>query len=222
MLRCTALIASAVLFTTMPLGRAAAQTEFSIAGRAGTLGAGIEIGARSGRVGVRGGLHTFGWTYRQRIQNNSSELDLKFRGKSALLDVYLSHGGSFHFTGGVIASPLSFSSAATPSLNGRIVVNGKSYTAAQVGDLIGTAEWPDVLPYAGLGWSGSIGGSRVKAVFDIGAAFGSPTFGLRATNATEGSILASDVAADRAKIQADLESMVPIYPVLTFGLRMGF
>lgn len=220
MFRTASLLAASFLLTAISTGPIAAQMELSLSGKLSTLGAGVEAGVRSGRVGIRGAIHTFGWTYRQRIQSNSSELDLQFRGKSALVDLYLSRGGSFHFSGGVVGSPARFRSTATPSINGRIVVNGKSYTAQQVGDLIGVAEWPDLLPYVGLGWSGSMGGPRVKAVFDIGVAFGSPTFDLTATNATEGSTLESDVAADRARIQSDLESLVPVYPVLSFGLRV--
>ncbi|HET9065586.1 MAG TPA: hypothetical protein VFN22_07205 [Gemmatimonadales bacterium] len=221
MLRRLTPLAAAVLISTMTASTIHAQTQVSITGHAATLGAGLELGVRSGRIGVRGGINTFGWTYRQKLSSISSEIDLKFRGKSAMIDLYPSRGGSFHLTGGVVTAPIRLHATGTPSLNHQFVLNGHAYWETQVGTLIGNAEWPDLSPYAGLGWSGSMGGPRVKAVLDLGVVFGGPTFTLKASNATEGSQLAADVKAERDQIQHDLDRYASVFPVLSLGVRVG-
>lgn len=221
MLRRTTLLAAALLVSALPVGALQAQTQVSITGHFATLGAGLELGVRTSRIGVRGGINTFGWTYRQKLSSISSEVDLKFRGKSGMVDLYLSRGGSFHLTGGVVTAPVRLHSTGTPSLNHQFVLNGRAYWENQVGSLVGDAEWPDLSPYAGLGWSGSMAGPRVKAVLDLGVAFGGPTFSLNASNATAGSQLEADVKAERDAIQHDLDSYASIYPVLSLGVRIG-
>lgn len=220
MLRRTSLLAAAVLVTALPGTAVHAQTQVSITGHIATLGAGLELGVRTSRIGIRGGINTFGWTYRQKLSSISAEVDLKFRGKSAMLDFYPS-GGSFHLTGGVVTAPVRLNATGKPTLNHQFVLNGQAYWETQVGDIVGEAEWPDFSPYAGLGWSGSMAGPRVKAVLELGAVFGGPTFSLSASKATEGSQLAADIEAERAQIQHDLDTYASIYPVLSFGIRVG-
>ncbi|MEO8478748.1 MAG: hypothetical protein ABI542_03875 [Gemmatimonadota bacterium] len=221
MLLRTTLLTAAFLVGALPTSALHAQTQVSITGHLATLGAGLELGVRTSRIGIRGGINTFGWTYRQKLSSISSEADLKFHGKSGMVDFYLSRGGSFHLTGGVVTAPARLHATGTASLNHYFVLNGHSYTESQVGNLVGDAIWPDVSPYAGLGWSGSMAGPRVKAVLDLGVVFGGPTFSLSASNAADGSQLAADVKAERDAIQHDFDTYASVFPVLSLGVRIG-
>jgi hypothetical protein len=210
------------LLTAISTTGAAAQASVSVAGRLATTGPGIEASVRSGHLGIRGGMSFFSWTYKQRLSSVSFETELKFVAKSAILDYYLSSGGSFHLSGGVMTAPIEATGHGRPSLNKVFVIGEHGYNASDVGSLIGVAEWPDAMPYAGLGWSGSTRGDRFKVMFDIGAAFGGPTFSLTATNATAGSPLAADLAIEEAEIQRELDKYAKVYPVVSLGFGVRF
>lgn len=216
-MRSTVALFAALLVVPAAVG---AQTAISVAGRLASHGPGIEVGVRSGHLGLRGGASFFSWTYRQKISTLSFENQIKFVGKSAILDVYPSAGGSFHLSGGVMSAPVEMQGTGRPSLNHVLVINHRSYTDAQVGNLIGVATWPDLSPYAGLGWSGSTRGDRFKVTFDVGAVFGGPEFALTATGATSGSTLEADVMAERATIQDKLDRYAKIYPIVSLGFAV--
>lgn len=207
------------LAPTVPV---AGQASVSVAGRFGTAGPGLEANLRTGHLGVRGGVNFFSWTYKQRLSSVSFETELKFVGKSAVLDFYPSAGGSFHLSGGVMTAPIEATGRGRPSLNHMFLIGQHGYTTNDVGELYGFAEWPDAMPYAGLGWSGSTGGDRFNVLFDIGAAFGGPDFTLSATHATAGSPLAADIAIEQAEIQHELDKYAKVYPVVSLGFSVRF
>ena len=213
-------ISIAVLATlaglTLP---AQAQLEFSIGGRLGTLGAELSAGIRGERLGVRAGAGFASWSYRQKAGSVSFENQVKFTSRSAIADFYPT-GGSFHISGGVTTAPVEMAGRGRPSINKMFTINGHIWSETQTGTVIGVAEWPDILPYAGLGWSGSMSGDRLKVTFDVGAAFGGPDFSLTSTNAAAGSQLATDLEAEAAKIQNDLDNYAKIFPVVSLGLRV--
>ena len=210
------------LLTAISTTGAAAQASVSVAGRLATTGPGIEASVRSGHLGIRGGMSFFSWTYKQRLSSVSFETELKFVAKSAILDYYPSSGGSFHLSGGVMTAPIEATGHGRPSLNKVFVIGQHGYNASDVGSLIGVAEWPDAMPYLGLGWSGSTRGDRFKVMFDIGAAFGGPTFSLTATNASVGSALEADLAIEQADIQRELDKYAKVYPVVSLGFGVRF
>ncbi len=212
-----------LLATLLAIGVAvplAGQASVSVAGRLATTGPGLELGVRTAHIGIRGSISFFSWTYKQRLSSVPFESELKFVGKSAVLDLYPSRGGSFHLSGGVLTAPIEAVGHGRPSLNKMFVIGTHAYNSSDVGDLVGVAEWPDALPYVGLGWSGSTGGDRFNVTFDIGAAFGGPDFSLTATSPSAIPTLAADLELEQAEIQRELDKYAKVYPVVSLGFSV--
>lgn len=200
-----------------------AQADLLIAGRAGTLGLGVEVAKLiTPNIGLRGGLYRFTHTVSRNQSDVEFDADLKFNGMTGLVDLYLSPRGSFHLTGGVMSAPAEVDATGKPT-GGTYTFDGTEYTAAQVGTVNGTGRWPKTMPYAGLGWgtpASKKGG--ITMLFDLGVGIGKPTVGLSASAATPGSALAQDVEEERVKIQADVDKYFKVYPVVSLGLAIRF
>ena len=203
-------------FAAAPL---AAQAQPWIAIGFGTTGPSAEVGVRTPRVGVRVGSSFLNWSYNQRISGQSYEADFRFKGRHAVVDFYPSAGGSFHLSGGVSGPPLHVRGTGRETLNHNYIINSHVYAASAVGALVADFFWPDLSPYVGLGWSGGMAGERIKFTFDIGTTIGGPDVTLVATNATEGSALAADVAAERDQIQHEVD-FAKVFPILSVGMKV--
>lgn len=200
----------------------AAQTNASAAARFGTLGFGVEGSVRSGSFGLRAGVNFFSWTFRHRASSVSFTADLDFQGKSAVLDLYPSKTGKLHFSAGVMSAPIEVNGVGKPNFGGTYVFNGRSYSEAAVGDVVGQALWPDLLPYVGFGLGGPGRGDPVALVFDIGVAFGKPDFTMSATGAEGNAQLQADVDAEIAEIQSEIDKYGKVYPVISLGVIVRF
>ena len=200
-----------------------AQADILIAGRAGSLGLGIEVAKLiTPNIGIRGGAYRFSHTISRSESDVDFDADLKFKGMTGLVDLYLSPRGSFHFTGGIMSAPAEVNATGKPT-GGTYTFDGTEYTAAQVGTVTGTGRWPKTMPYAGLGWgtpASRKGG--ITMLLDLGVGIGKPTIGLSASAATPGSALAQDVEEERLKIQADVNKYLKVYPVISLGLAIRF
>lgn len=213
MLRPTVLIASALV--AVP---ASSSAQFAISARAGTLGLGLEASALvTPNLGLRAGGNFFSYSFTKTESDVTFDADLDFKAVTALVDLYPSSGGSFHFTGGVTTAPARVDGRGQPT-DGTYTFNDQEYTAAEVGTVLGTAEWPDLMPYAGIGWGTAAKGGAVGFVFDLGVAIGKPTINLSASSAVPGSTLEQDVEAEEAEIQREVNKYAKVYPVIQLGL----
>jgi hypothetical protein len=196
----------------------------SVALRISTLGVGLEAGKLlMSHVGVRVGVN-FGSISKTSNQSDISyDANLKFKAVSALVDLYLSPRGTFHFTGGLVTNPLTLTGTGQPSSSGTFTINSHDYTAAQVGTLTATGKFAGVGPYLGLGFGTSARkGGRLKFLFDLGTVIGSAKLTLTATGAGSNAQLASDLEAQRAKTEKDIDKIAKVYPVISFGLSYHF
>jgi hypothetical protein len=201
----------------------AAQADLSIAVRAGTMGVGGEVAKLIlPNVAVRVGVHTLTYTIARTKRDIAYDVEAKFSGMTALVDLFPSKRGTFHFTGGLMTAPIEIDGTGQPT-DGTYTFNGRDYTAAEAGTVVGEVRWPKTMPYAGLGFGSPASGSgRIVAVLDFGVGFGAPTLGLTASSAVPGSTLAQDVAVERDEIQRDLDKYLKLYPVASFGLGVRF
>ncbi len=194
-----------------------------IALRASTLGIGLEVGKLFiPHVGARVGIN-FGSLSRTSSRSNISyDANIKFKAATALLDFYPKGRGSFHVTGGLATNPLSIKGTGQPT-GGNFTINSHTYTAAQVGTLSLDGKFAGVGPYLGLGFgTAARKGGRLKFVFDLGAVLGSAKLTLAASGSSSNAQLATDLAAQQAKTQKDIDKIAKVYPVVSLGVAYHF
>lgn len=201
----------------------AAQSDFSIGLRAGTLGVGVEASKLiSTHIGVRAAVHSLSGDFKNTEEGIDYEVDAKFKAVTALVDFYLSPRGAFHLSAGLVTAPAEITGTGQPD-GDSYTINGTEYTAAEVGTVVAEVVFPDILPYVGLGWgTAAKRGGRIGFVFDLGVAIGTPTLDLTASSAVPGSPLAADVEAERREIQDHFDQYFKVYPVLSLGIVVKF
>lgn len=186
--------------------------------KAGTLGAGVELSKSfSDKFSVGLGFNSYDF----KTTDSASDIDYDFNfdlQSVALFANYHPFGGAFHFTGGAVYNKNELNLIGKPT-GTNYVINGQTYTAAQVGTLTGQLTFNSTAPYLGLGWGNRPGG-RLGLSADIGVLYqGSPKLALSATGAAAG--LASDVEQERRSAEEDLSDL-KWYPVLSLGMYFRF
>jgi len=191
--------------------------------KAGTLGAGLEVGVGLNEwCGLRLGANALQFSMNETIDNIDYDADLRLQNISALLDVY-PFQGIFRLTGGILYNGNEFDLEGSSTIPA--VINGNPYTPEQLGVIKGTAEFNTWAPYLGLGWN-----SRPEqqagwgVAFDMGILFqGSPKVSsLTATGAMAGDPqLVADLEQERGKVQEELDKF-QYYPVVSFMVHYNF
>ncbi len=192
-----------------------------VAPQISTLGLGAEVGYRiNDYVGVRGGVNAFSFSRTLDIEDITYDGDLTLKSFGAMADLYPFRGG-FHVTGGLRLNYNEADLTGTPS-GAFYNVNGTNYPTAAVGRLEGEVDFRRVAPYLGLGWKGSLFSPNLHVGADLGVMFqGKADVSLRATNATVGALLASDIEQARQDIEDEVEDY-RFYPVLSVSIGYRF
>lgn len=214
---------SIAMFLLSPAVLAAQGANTGVALRFGSLGVGVEMSHMVGdHMAIRVGANQFTLNKTQEQSDITFDAQLKLQGFSSIIDISPWHRGAFHISGGIITAPAKVTATGRPT-GGTIDVNGTTYTEAQVGTLVADATFPSVNPYAGIGW-GTPASKRghVRLLLDLGAAFGKPTIAMHASNSAVNAALASDLAAQTAKTQGDVDKYAKVYPVVQLGLIVRF
>jgi len=171
---------------------------------------------------VRVAGHRLTYTTTRTESDITYDAKLKFKGVTALVDLFPSRRGAFHLTGGLMTAPAEASGVGQPT-GDSYEINGTTYTAAEVGTVSATAEWPSTMPYVGFGWGTPANhGGGVAFVFDLGVGFGKPTVDLNASSAVPGSNLAADVEAEERDLEEEIDKWGKLYPVISLGLVIRF
>jgi hypothetical protein len=209
------------------LAAGAAQAQVAVTADAGTTGAGVHLVVPmetylNGRFGVNAFNHDF--------TKHSGLVDYDMKGKlqtaDILFDWYVREGSAFHLTGGIVYNNNHFDATAKPS-GGQLTLNGHTYTAGDVGLLSGDIEFRKAAPYVGIGWGNPLANSRRwQFSAELGTFYeGDPKVHLVSigcvTSNTVCKAIATDVAADAAKLQGDL-SGYRFYPVARASLSYRF
>jgi hypothetical protein len=192
-------------------------SRFTLGVAAGSLGVGPELTYDvNSKLDVRGSASFLG------VRHNFSTSSLDYSG-----EVDLSSGGvalDFKpFSGGFFLSAGARYDGnrvkATASPMGAVIINGVSYTPAQVGVLSAKATFASAAPTLSLGYRFHptrhvVFGLEAGAMFMGGAKISTPTF-------TGAGINAADLEAERAKLQSQVDKY-QTYPLLQATLAYRF
>jgi hypothetical protein len=114
--------------------------------------------------------------------------------------------GGFRFTGGVTFNDTR-ADVNSSGIGTRVSINGVSYVLAAGDAMNAQVKYPGTTPYLGIGWGHHQTGQRGWGLlFDLGTSYGRPKTTLSATGPTLGKIPLTDVAAEQAKLQDQVDS----------------
>jgi hypothetical protein len=192
----------------------------SVTAKIGTLGYGVELNVGYSDIfSTRFGLNVFAYKYNANASAMNYDFKLQLQTASVLADWY-PFAGSFRTSGGLFYNNNKVSFSANPT-GGNFIVNGVTYTSAQIGSLQGTATFNQVAPYFGVGWGNPVAkGKGWGLVSDIGLLYqGKPKVDLVATctSPTICTQLQTDAAAENAKLQNELRHF-RWWPVISTGI----
>jgi|SRR6185295_16092670 len=209
-----------------------ARAEVAIAGKAGTLGGGVELTiGLSRQLNARLGANAYNYSDRREASDIEYDGEAKLRTGTALLDWHPG-GRGFRLTGGVVYNDTSIEGSSLPPASGIYNIGGVPVPAALVGTLDAKADFDPVVPYAGLGWGNAVAANkRVGFFIDLGVIFQgkadvtlTPIIPANSPiNTTPGAREALDILLRRE--EQDLEDQAAdydLYPVVAIGLSYRF
>lgn len=199
---------------------AAADSDFWLGLKAGTLGLGAELTWRPlPWFDVRGGFNSFDY------DDDGTEAGIDYDATLELQTLYatanfLMPATPFRFTAGYFSNDNRLLLQSLES--GPITIGGVTYQAAEVGTLHSETSFSDAAPYAGIGLDFGLFG-RVSMNIDAGVLFqGDPDVTLTANGA-----IANDPAFQQALENERLELLDEVdkfeaYPVASIGFSFRF
>ena len=194
--------------------------------KAGVAGIGIDVTKGiNDYFKVRGGYSSYSFSKTYSQDNVDYQGDLKLGGWSLLAD-YHPWAGGFRVTGGVYSPQHKLGASARSGVSGTYEFNGNTYSTSDVNGVNLETKWDGIRPYLGIGYDGfnKVKGSGFFFSTDVGVIFsGSPTVSLNGncTNAAVCSQLNSDLAAEKAKIESDVNK-AKYSPVIQVGVGYRF
>lgn len=206
-----------------------AQAQVAVSADIGTTGVGAYLVVpMETTINGRFGVHTLQRSNDQRAADVNYDTTASLRTIDILFDWFALEGSPFRLTAGVIYNGNKIEAKARPEANGSYTINGKPYTAADVGTLDGLIEFRRAAPYFGIGWGNPLAISRKKwhLMGDLGFFMQGPakvkltSLGCT-TSQTVCTSLARDVAAERARFEQEID-FNKIYPVLRVGAAYRF
>jgi len=215
------------------LGAIPGRAEVAIAGKAGSLGLGLEVTAGlSPQWNARVGANAFDYTDDDRLAGHIHyDATARLRNATALLDWHPG-GRGFRLSGGLVYDGNKIEGSSIPSASGFYDIGGVPVPTSFITRLDGKIDFDPVVPYVGLGWGNAVApGSRLRGFLEAGVFFqgrgkakltpvipaGSPI------NSTPGAREALDILLRReeSEIEDDVADYT-VYPVVSFGLSYRF
>jgi hypothetical protein len=193
----------------------------SLGVQAGTMGFGVQAGKLIfSHLGVRGAFNFFNYGVNNSVSNVSYSARLRFQNIPVMLDLFPWSRGAFHFTGGVVFDQNRITGTGQPDQSGDLSINHNEYSQSQVGTLSAAIRYHATAGYAGIGFGTPARNSLMEFTVDLGAMISTPHVELNATGAGSNPQLQSDVQAQQASTQTDVNKYAKIYPVISMGLAV--
>jgi hypothetical protein len=193
----------------------------SVGVQGGTLGFGVQAGKLIfSHLGVRAGINLFNYGVNNSVSDVSYDARLRFQNIPVMVDLFPWARGAFHFTGGVVFDQNRVTGTGQPDQSGNITLNNDQYSQSQVGTLSAAIRYPSTAGYAGIGFGTPARNSLMEFTVDLGAMISTPHVELNATGAGSNPQLQSDLQAQQASTQTDVNKYAKIYPVISMGLAV--
>lgn len=191
-----------------------------LTGKIGTLGYGAELNfGISDSVSARVGFNNYSYKYNANSSAVNYDFKLQLQTASAVVDWY-PFAGSFRSSIGLLYDNNKVSFGANPT-GGSFIINGVTYSTAQVSSLQGTITFNKAAPYIGIGWGNPVAKDKGWGlVSDIGVLYqNTPKIDLAVT-CTDPLICAqlqTDAMAEHTKLQNDFRNY-KWWPVVSIGI----
>jgi hypothetical protein len=202
----------------------AARADVGLTLKAGTLGVGADLTfPMAEEFNVRVGGNYFQYDYGNTYSNVEYHAKLKLASGLSTVDWY-PFPIPFHLSAGGLFGDNRIALTGKVNAGGSYAINGKTYTAAQVGNLTANVSFNGAAPYFGIGWGNAmVKDGRWSIALDLGAAYqGKPKLGYTTTGTLTGNpAFESDLNAERSKTRHDLDFFT-FYPVLSGGVSYKF
>jgi hypothetical protein len=203
--------------------------DIAVAGRAGTIGLGVEGAYGLGdRFTLRGGL---GLTPIEIDGSSLIDVADEVEATLTLPKSWYNIGADLHIAGGFrIGGGMLFKSGdptleGTLDATGTIEIDGVEYTGSDVASVTGILDSKNQAPYAIVGF-GSPRGSGIGLFLDVGVAFvGDPQVALSATGNSaivESQEFQTRLRAEEQRIEDRAGEYLKLWPILNLGVRIGF
>jgi hypothetical protein len=204
---------------TVAASGGAMAADFGIGVKAGTLGAGVELGmSLTDSINARIGLNSYTRSESRTEDGVDYDGDLKLNSTALLLDWH-PFTGTFKVSAGYVFNSNEL------EMNGQLNdadtydIGGTSYTGAQLGKLTGSVDMGSG-PYVGFGW-GNLPAKGLGFTFEVGVfQQGAPSVSLAATDPFN-LVSDADLQAEEKNLEDDL-SEFEVFPVVSLGLSYGF
>jgi hypothetical protein len=197
------------------------RLDASIGLQVGTLGFGVTAAKLIiGHLGIRAAFNFFNFGVHNTTSDVSYSARLRFQNLPVLLDFFPWSRGAFHITGGVVFNQNRIIGTGQSDADGNITINHDSYTQAQIGTLTAAIRYPSTAGYAGIGFGTPSRNSLIEFIADFGVMISTPHVSLTATGAASNPQLQSDLQAQQASTQTDVNKYAKIFPVVSSGIAI--
>tara|TARA_Y100000780_G_C13670265_1_gene412105 strand:+ start:590 stop:1273 length:684 start_codon:yes stop_codon:yes gene_type:complete len=199
------------------------EPKVSVGALAGLTGFGADVSWRFHENMAVTGRYTDGLSIGTDYDEDGVTYDADFDLKASSLKLdYFPFGGRFYLSAGVMMPNIEANVVGTPQAGGVYEFNNQSYSAAEIGSVVGNATLTDgTQPYVGIGWR-----SSHEAGFATFSELGVVATDASVSLSTTRNLEALDPAL-RADLQAEEESLrddidIPVFPVAVFGITYTF
>lgn len=197
--------------------------DFALGVGVGTEGIGGQLSTQLIRhtldfnIGVSRFSHHFSFT----ADSTKFGANLRLGGEPVGVSWYPFHNG-FKIEGGVLINANHASVTGQPNSGSTYTINGRTYTASQVGTMHGDTNFRTAAPYVGVGYGDPFAGGRWTFSVNAGVVFeGKPNVTLTASNASNNAQLQKDIQAEQTTVNNKLQ-FLQFWPEISIGLTYRF
>lgn len=218
------LAVSALSLTLLASNSFAFDKKVSVSAIAGTTGFGADASWRFHENLAVTARYTDGLDLDTDFDEDGVNYNADFEMKASSLKMdYFPFGGSFFLSAGIMMPDIEANVVGTPDNNTTYEFNSRTYTAAEIGSVVGTATVSDgTQPYVGLGWRSSHN-SGFSFFSEFGVVATNVDVSLSTTRNFEAlnPQLQQDIRAEEQSLKDDIDKL-PVFPVAVLGVTYTF